>query len=67
LQKGQNFVVNYDKAFTNGTFLDTAFGAYESVVMDLRKNFATFEPRSRCHSIDSNNNEVGKDGSLTYP
>ncbi len=34
---GQNFVVSYDKAFTNENILNTAFGAYESAVVYLKK------------------------------
>jgi hypothetical protein len=67
LQKGQNFVVNYDKAFANGTFLDTAFGAYESAVMDFKEKILQPSNQEAAASIDSNNNEVGKDGSVTYP
>lgn len=47
MQTRQNFDVNYDNAFTNGNFLDTAFGAYKSAVMDYKEKIATFEPRSR--------------------
>lgn len=48
MQKRQNFDVNYDNvAFTNGNFLDTAFRAYKSAVMDYKEKIATFEPRSR--------------------
>jgi hypothetical protein len=67
LQKGQNSVVNYDKASTNGTFLDTAFGAYESAVMDFKEEILQPSNQEGAASIDSNNNEVGKDGSVTYP
>jgi hypothetical protein len=53
LQKGENFVVNYDKAFTNGNFLDNAFVAYESAVMDFKEKIATSNQEAAA-SIDSN-------------
>jgi hypothetical protein len=62
------FVVNYDKAFTNGKFLDTAFVAYESDVMDFKEKILQGSNQEAAVSIDSNNIEVGKYGSLvTYP
>jgi hypothetical protein len=65
--EGTKLVVNYDKAFTNGTFLDTAFGAYESAVMGLKEKILQPSNQEAAASIASNNNEVGKDGSVTYP
>ena len=49
LQKRQKFVVNHDKAFTNGNLLDIAFETYEPAVMDFKeKILVTFEPGSYC-------------------
>ncbi|MDP8888043.1 MAG: hypothetical protein M3M89_00230 [Thermoproteota archaeon] len=66
MQKGQDFVVNYGKTFTDGNFLDTALGACESAVMDFKKVLQPSNQEASA-SIDSNNNEVGKVGSVTYP
>jgi hypothetical protein len=46
--------------------LDTAFGAYESAVMDFKEKILQPSNQEAAASIDSNNNEVGKDGSVTY-
>jgi hypothetical protein len=48
--------------------LDTAFGAYEHDVMDFKEKILQRSNQEAAVSIDSNNNEVGKYGSVvTYP
>ena len=48
--------------------MDTAFGAYESAVMDFKEKILQRSNQEAAVSIDSNNNETGKYGSLvTYP
>jgi hypothetical protein len=48
--------------------LDTAFVAYESDVLDFKEKILQGSNQEAAVSIDSNNIEVGKYGSLvTYP
>lgn len=48
--------------------MDTAFVAYESDVMDFKEKILQRSNQEAAVSIDSNNIEVGKYGSLvTYP
>ncbi len=69
--EGTNFVVNCDKAFTNGNFLNPVFGAYESAIMDFKEKISqrltTFEQEATGKYRWQQNDEVGEDSLVTYP